>query len=278
MRLKFFVVFILLFYFLFSPIALNKTDAASCKNSRPKIPPILLSAVPKDRGVLLTWKEASDPLTHYLVAYGRSATEIEYGNPNVGPKGTTAYTINELTNGVKYYFKVRGENGCKPGKFSNKLSAIPGYAPVKTVSQPNLSIYKTVEGASASATPTEELNEEKAPPPDLQAIINDELANCSTCQGLKLLIIEFVILIAYLYLAGRFSLFKHIYAVIVPFAIYIFFSKINGSCPSNSFVCKYFLQLNIVLFMATIILYKNKYINIKLNLLQHLLKKIKRKL
>lgn len=275
---KFFVVFILLFYSLFLPVVLNKAGAVSCKNPRPEFPPVLLSAVPKERSVVLTWKEASDPLTHYLIAYGRSETEIEYGDPNIGPKGTTAYTVNELTNGVKYYFKVRGENGCKPGKFSNKLSAIPGYAPIKSASQPNLSIYKTVGGASASAIPAEELGEEKAPPPDLQAIINDELANCSKCQGIQLLVIEITALIAYLYLTGKFSFFKRIYAAIIPFSIYILFSKINGSCPNNSFVCRYFLQLNIVLFMATIILYKNKYINIKLNFFQHLFKKIKRKL
>lgn len=278
---KFFLVFILFFYFLFIPGALGKAGAAGCKNPRPETPPVLLSAVPKDRSVVLTWKEATDPLTHYWVAYGKSATEIEYGNPNVGLKGTTTYTVRNLANGVKYYFKVRGENGCKAGKFSNKLSAIPGYAPaVKSASHPNLSIYRAVEGISASATQASELNEEKAPSPDLQAIANDRLTNCSECSGLRLLAVEVLFLAFYLFLAGRFLFLKRIYAVIIPFSIYLFFSKINGTCPNNNynFFCKYFLQLNIILFMATIILYKNKYINLKFNFIQRLFKKIKHKL
>lgn len=279
MARRFFLVFILLLsYFLFMPHTLSDVNATHCTAQRPGSAPILTSATPQDKSVTLTWIEAQDPVTYYLVAYGRSANIIEYGAPNIGGRGTISFTVGELTNGVKYYFRVRAVNNCKPGKFSNKLPAIPGYKSVKSVSQPNLSIYKTVEGASASATPTEELNEEKAPPPDLKAIAIDELANCSNCQGIQLLTIEVAALIVYLYLTGKFSFFKRIYAATIPFAIYIVFSKINGSCTNNGFFCKYFLQLDIVLFMTAIILYKNKYINIKLNLFKRLFKKIKRKL
>ena len=269
---KLLVVFILLFCFLLGSKPLNEGYAISCKNQRPEIAPVLLSAQAKDRGVVLTWQEAADPVTHYLVAYSRNETELEYGNPNVGPRGTTTYTVSELTNGVKYYFKVRGENGCKPGKFSNKLSAIPGYPSGFTVSrQPNLSIYKTVEGASESATPEEEIDDEKAPPPAPLVISKDQSLNCSTCVGLQLLLVEALVLFAFFYFAKKYIFLKQIYSILIPLFIYLVFYKINGSCPNDSFWCKYFVQLNIILFMAFIIFYKNKYVNINFAFVENLL-------
>ncbi len=280
---KLFVVFILLFSFLLAPKVLNESYAVSCKNPRPEVAPVLLSAEAKDRSVVLTWKEAIDPVTHYLVAYSRNKTDLEYGNPNVGPRGTTTYTVLELTNGIKYYFKVRAENGCKPGKFSNKLSAIPGFAnrPSSFVRQPNLSIYKVVAAATVSATPAEELDDEKIPPPAPLIVAGNQSLNCSTCTGLPLLGVELLLLAGFFYFSKKYIFLKQIYSVLIPFFVYLVFYKINGSCPNDSFWCKYFVQLNIILFMATIIFYKNKYININFAFVENLLtnknKKRKRK-
>lgn len=268
---KLFVVFILLFSFLLGSKPLNEGYAISCKNQRPETPPVLLSAQAKDRSVVLTWQEAADPVTHYLVAYSRNETDLEYGNPNVGPRGTTTYTVSELTNGVKYYFKVRGENGCKPGKFSNKLSAISGYPSGFTVSrQPNLSIYKTVEGTSVSASLEEEIDDEKAPPPAPLVVSKDQSLNCSTCVGLQLLVVELLFLLIFFYFAKKYLFLKQIYSALIPLFIYLVFYKINGSCPNDSFWCKYFLQLNVILFMIFIIFYKNKYVNVKFKFIENL--------
>ncbi len=258
---KIFVVVILLFCFLLGSSSINKGYAVSCKNERPFTPPVLLSAEAKDRSVVLTWQEASDPVTHYLVAYSRNELDVEFGNPNVGPKGTTTYTVNELTNGVKYYFKVRGENGCKPGKFSNKLSAIAGYPNgITTSRQPNLSIYKAVEGATDSG----EINnsdDDKAPPPAPLTTIEGQSLSCTSCVGLKMLGIELLLLISFFYFSNRYVKLKKIYSVLIPLMIFIIFKRINGSCPNDNFWCEYFPQLNVILFMAFIIIYKNKYIN-----------------
>ncbi|MFH1827541.1 MAG: fibronectin type III domain-containing protein, partial [bacterium] len=68
----------------------------------------------------------SDPVSYYLVSYGTSAGGQTYGNPNVGGKGTTSYTISGLSGrGATYYFKVRAGNGCEPGDYSNEISASP---------------------------------------------------------------------------------------------------------------------------------------------------------
>ena len=246
--------------------------AISCKNSRPLTAPILLSAQAKDRSVVLVWQEAADPVTHYLVAYSRNETDLEYGNPNVGSKGTTTYTVTELTNGVKYYFKVRGENGCKPGKFSNKLSAIAGYPNGFTVSrQPNLSIYRTVEGASESAN-VEEVEDEKAPPPAPLTTVEGQSLSCTTCIGLQMLGIELLLLISFFYFAKRYLVLKRIYSLLIPITLYLVFYKINGVCPNDNFWCQYFPQLNVILFMAFIIIYKNKYLNLNFKFMENLLK------
>lgn len=264
-RRKLFVVLLLIILFfsvLLAPILVGKADALSCKNQRPEIPPVLISAEAKDRSVVLTWQPAPEPVTHYLIAYARDETSLEYGNPNVGK--TTTYNVTELKNGVKYYFKVRAENGCKPGKFSNKLSAIAGFpSGIKSPTrQPNLSIYKAVEGASKSARDLDELEDEKAPPPAPLVLANDQSLNCSRCSGLQLLGAEALLLVVFFYLSQRFTRIKKIYSILIPILIYLVFYKINGFCTNGSFWCKYFVQLNIILFMAFIILYKNKYVKL----------------
>lgn len=267
---KFFIVFILLFsYFFFAPQALNQVNANHCTDPKPNSAPILTSALTGEDSVTLTWIEAQDPVTYYLVVYGRSATEIEYGNPNIGGRGTTTYTVGGLVRGVKYYFKVRAGNGCKPGKFSNKLSAIPGFR--KSVSNtPNLSIYKTIQGASISATPTIEAGVEVPVP---LVIVSKESFKCLTCVSWQLLIVEAILLISYLYFAGRVTFLKQIFSIAIPITIYILFWKINGECSINTFTCKYFLQLNVIIFIVIVIVYKNKYINSKTNLLKRFFKK-----
>lgn len=272
MARKLLVVVILLFCFLLGSTSLNKGYAISCKNERPQTAPVLLSAQARDKSVVLTWQEATDPVTHYLVAYSRNETDIEFGNPNVGPKGTTTYTVNELTNGVKYYFKVRGENGCKPGKFSNKLSAIAGYPNgITTSRQPNLSIYKTVEGATDSAE-TGDIEDEKAPPPAPLTTIEGQSLDCTACVGLKMLGIELLLLISFFYFAKRYKMVKRIYSILIPLFLYLIFQRINGACPNDNFWCEYFPQLNVIVFMAFIIIYKNKYLNLKFAFIEKLLK------
>ena len=146
---KFFITFVLLLLsFFLAPRPIYAVSTETCEDNSPTGKPVLTSAVPGKDSVTLTWTEAQDPVTHYLIAYGRSETEIEYGNPNVGGRRTTTYTVGELTKGVKYYFKVRPINGCRPGDFSNKLPATPGVIVKSGVTRgrvaniPNLSIYK----------------------------------------------------------------------------------------------------------------------------------------
>jgi len=104
---KLFIFATFIFLFLTSS-RLNTAEAISCKDLTPGGPPVLISAIAGDTSVKLTWTEAPDPVSYYLVTYGTSQTSREYGYPNVGPKGTTSFTVERLNTGVKYYFQVRG--------------------------------------------------------------------------------------------------------------------------------------------------------------------------
>ncbi len=109
----------------FTPASL--APDTSCKDSAPTGAPMLQSAVSNGANqITLTWSQATDPVSYYLVAYGTSSKQYAYGNPNVGTKGTTSYTVGSLANGTMYYFVVRAGNGCAPGSYSNELSAVAG--------------------------------------------------------------------------------------------------------------------------------------------------------
>jgi len=100
-------------------------SSSSCNDSKPGSAPVLTSAEPGVNSVSLTWSEAQDSTSYYLVTYGLLPNFPQYGNPNVGGKGTTSYTVGGLSNGITYYFRVRAGNGCAVGDFSNELSATP---------------------------------------------------------------------------------------------------------------------------------------------------------
>ena len=93
------------------------------------------------------------PLTYYLITYGTNPGAQTYGNPNIGGKGTTGYTVSGLSGGIIYYFQVRAGNGCAPGDFSNEISATTlGVAIATEISAEGFT--PGVKGTSIDLTPT----------------------------------------------------------------------------------------------------------------------------
>lgn len=245
----------------------NDVYANICKDKSPSSKPILLSAIPKDGSVTLTWSKAQDPVTHYLLAYGKSETNMEYGSQNIGGKETTTFTVDRLVNGVKYYFKLRPVNGCRPGDFSNKLSAIPGsniqnknkgdvviVAPVPEKT-PNLSIYKADRETTSSIETTKKNkgNEKYG-----MAVLGEKSHSCSSCISWTLIAIEIISLIVYLFFAGKFNTLNYIFSLVIPLAIYIIYYKFNTGCSLRQFSCKYFVPLDVIVYMVILIGYKNR--------------------
>ncbi len=106
---------------------LRPANAPSCNDAAAGGAPTLLSAtVSGNNRVILTWSKALDPVTNYVISYGLVSGKPLYGNPNVGGKETTSYTVGSLSGGTTYYFRVRAGNGCNAGAYSNELTATPG--------------------------------------------------------------------------------------------------------------------------------------------------------
>lgn len=101
----------------------NKNVASQvCNDQKPgSAPKLLLATSSGSNSITLNWIKAKDPVSYYLITFGMKPGEQLYGNPNVGDSNTTSYTINNLSGGKNYYFKVRAGNGCMPGDFSNEV-------------------------------------------------------------------------------------------------------------------------------------------------------------
>lgn len=85
-------------------------------------------ALPKTtvRGeVILNWLKLAQNADKYTIAYGVQPGTYIYGLPDVG--NVNSFTVRFLTPGTRYYFVVRGVNGCMPGPWSQEWSAVaPG--------------------------------------------------------------------------------------------------------------------------------------------------------
>jgi len=103
---------------------INISDSL-CHDTTPSRFPQNVKAFGGQNSVTLTWEEPSDGFTYYLIAYSEENHAATYGNPNVGGKGTSSYTVNNLSAGTQYFFKIRTGNGCASGPFSAIISATP---------------------------------------------------------------------------------------------------------------------------------------------------------
>lgn len=100
----------------------------------PPLPPTLVTAIPRDGGVSLSWKGSPDTdVTGYLVYYGLSGGEY-FGDeaiPGASPIDAgkrTSILIDGLRNGTLYYFAVAAYDRVsplRPGMFSREVSARP---------------------------------------------------------------------------------------------------------------------------------------------------------
>lgn len=112
------------------------SQTSTCTDSIPAKTPTNFVAIPGQNSVTLSWSEPDDNFTYHLIAYGTDPEKFLYGNPNIGGKNTSSYTVNSLSAGTTYYFKIRTGNGCAPGPFSSIVSAAPLGSVLATSSPP----------------------------------------------------------------------------------------------------------------------------------------------
>lgn len=137
MRGRFAYILFLIFFAVRVPVLADDTPTPTPSSGCWDPPPggsveLKTASSSGEHNITLTWTDASDPVSYYLLSYGLAPGEYIYGNPNIGGQGITSYTVGGLATGTKYYFVVRAGNGCTPGNFSNELSAIAGETPTPT--------------------------------------------------------------------------------------------------------------------------------------------------
>jgi len=98
-------------------------SAPVCSDSKPAGSPDLFKIDTAKDSAILYFSPVSNT-SKYYISYSTNSSAEEYGvEVNLGREGVQNYTINFLSTGTTYYFKVRGQNGCMPGNWSDVKSA-----------------------------------------------------------------------------------------------------------------------------------------------------------
>lgn len=137
-----------------SPGGGGSPGAPVCNDTVPNFVPTSLSASPGTNSVTLNWNEPVGDFTYYLIAFGTTPGADTYGNPNIGGKGISSYTIGSLSADTTYYFKIRVGNGCAPGPFAAVVSATPGGVVLLSPGIPT-GFQEGVLGTETTAPPSE---------------------------------------------------------------------------------------------------------------------------
>lgn len=114
----------------------SSTDTSSTTN--PNLPPSCSDQAPGSRpawlygaiansssNVTLYFTEASEPVTRYVLEYGTKSGEYQFGVSDMGvnARHQMTYQVNSLSPNTTYYFRIRSDNGCATGSWSNEISA-----------------------------------------------------------------------------------------------------------------------------------------------------------
>lgn len=105
----------------------NTNATPSCSNQPPgsKAPTIYGAISHNNSSIEIFFTDADSPTDHYVLMYGTKSGSYQYGINSFGEigKGQQSFTIKSLQPDTKYYFKVRGGNGCAVGPWSGELAA-----------------------------------------------------------------------------------------------------------------------------------------------------------
>ena len=225
-------------------VAGDGVSTSICSDEAPGSAPTLISATAGVNSVTLVWTEAKDPITYYLVAFGTNSAADQYGNPNVGGKGTNTYTISGLSGGTMYYFKVRAGNGCMPSPFSNIISAIPAGEFISGIPSGFAS------GVLGIKTKKENLNETDLDKTKPTVLGEKAVGVCQKCFWWPIILIGAIMqLLLTIILKSRRMGKIVVYNLILGIVTYLVFLWFNRYClngvlvESANWFCRYFILL-----------------------------------
>lgn len=109
-------------FILFFPLSV---DAASCTREKPDQAPDLYQINTTNTTATLYFTPVNNAVTDYAIYYGFERGEDRYyvTFPYGPSDGAITYTINHLSPNSRYFFRVRADNGCRHGYWSDTLSA-----------------------------------------------------------------------------------------------------------------------------------------------------------
>lgn len=237
------IITFFLSFFVFFPQESYAVRTLRCNEVDPGSAPTITSVNTEGTAVTLTWTSAIDPVTHYTLAYGPTKEQLIYGAPNIGGREATTFTVQELSSGQRYYFRIRAVNNCEPGDFSDTVSVVVGVGNQTKLEIPRLSFYKQVKTATEASKHTEK--EKKG-----MTVLGTKTSPCANnCMSLPLLAGELTTLLFYFWLAHKVRFVKPVFAFIIPVLFYLFFLSINKNCSSYFFFCEYFGTLSLIMFI-----------------------------
>jgi len=97
----------------------SSTSVPSCNDSKPTVAPDLFQINVTDTSAKLFFTPISNTGTFYI-SFSTNPNAEEHGEQvNLIREGVQSHSVYKLKPKTSYYFKVRGQNGCKTGDWSN---------------------------------------------------------------------------------------------------------------------------------------------------------------
>ena len=125
----------------------DSASAPLCSDSKPATIPNLFQINTTRTSAKLFFTPIAN-VNHFIISFSTKLNAEEHGaDVSLAHEGVQNFTINLLKPNTTYYFKVRGQNGCMPGEWSNVIkittnnkiyyqNSLPTKnIPIKTVSQ-----------------------------------------------------------------------------------------------------------------------------------------------
>ncbi len=99
------------------------SSAPSCNDTKPSNAPDLFQIDVNATQAKLFYAPVNGSNSSYYITYSETPNTFQYGTQTHQgvSTGVLSYTINLLKPNTTYYFRIRGQNGCMPGDWSNEM-------------------------------------------------------------------------------------------------------------------------------------------------------------
>ena len=194
--------------------------AAKCMDEKPNDKPDLFQIDVTRTTATLHFTPVNNAVTNYTIVYGYERGEQRFGVsfPFGKSDGVINYTINDLSPNMEYFFRVRADNGCRNGSFSDTMSVRTNweskiYTRVKEITEEPTGVVSPSFGKNAlkeitslsKLTPQPSLQPSPQPSPTTSVVNAGQVKGASTTK-----VSRFVFFIPLLILSVLFFILSYI--------------------------------------------------------------------